>query len=64
MAAAAEERCAPKRMFWSARMEWEEDVTKHKMRSLPFQKCRKEVKKLVKWKNFFRVLANLIRAAS
>lgn len=25
-------------------MEWEEDVTKHKMRSLPFQKWRKEVK--------------------
>lgn len=39
-------------------MEWEEDVTKYKMRSLPFQKWRKEVK------NFFRVLANLVRAAS
>ena len=51
-------------MFWSGRMEWEEDVTKHKMRSLPFQKWRKEVKKLVKWKNFFRVLANSVRAAS
>ena len=45
-------------------MEWEEDVTKHKMRSLPFQKWRKEVKKLVKWKNFFGVLANSVRAAS
>ena len=35
-------------------LEWEEDVTKHKMRSLPFQKCRKEVKKTGEMEELFQ----------